>query len=212
MISVLIPIYNGYEFMNDSVMSVINQTFEKWELLIGVNGHPEGSFIFKEAILYMEKDSRIKVFDFHNLSGKSNTLNRMISLCTYDYVALLDVDDIWHEKKLEIQSKYLKFDVIGSRCIYFGDLVGIVPQIPTGDISQFDFKIVNPMINSSCIIKKDIAYWGSDGLEDYELWLSLRNRNKVFYNCSEILVKHRIHKASYFNTKNHDTKMQKILQ
>ncbi len=39
MISILIPIYNGIEFIDESIHSVINQTFNNWELLIGVNGH-----------------------------------------------------------------------------------------------------------------------------------------------------------------------------
>jgi len=38
MISILIPIYNGIEFIDDSVSSVLSQTYDKWELLIGVNG------------------------------------------------------------------------------------------------------------------------------------------------------------------------------
>jgi hypothetical protein len=68
---------------------------------------------------------------------------------------LLDVDDMWHKKKLEVQITYINenYDVIGSRCVWFGDRPGIVPIIPTGDISNYDFSVVNPIINSSCIIK-----------------------------------------------------------
>lgn len=213
MISILIPIYNGIEFIDESVLSVINQTYQQWELLIGVNGHPENSSVYQQAKIYESKDQRIKVFDFYTISGKSNTLNHMISLCKYDHVALLDVDDIWQIDKLNIQSKFLDYDIIGTRCIYFGDkkLRGIVPYIPVGNISTFDFKKVNPIVNSSCIVKKDLAFWDSDGLEDYDLWLRLRKQEKSFYNCSQILVKHRIHASSAFNTQSHNNKLQKIL-
>ena len=109
--------------------------------------------------------------------------------------------------------KFLDYDIIGTRCIYFGDkkLRGIVPYIPVGNISTFDFKKVNPIVNSSCIVKKDLAFWDSDGLEDYDLWLRLRKQEKSFYNCSQILVKHRIHASSAFNTQSHNNKLQKIL-
>ena len=45
MISILIPIYNGVEFIEESVSSVLRQNYENWELLIGVNGHPPNSKI-----------------------------------------------------------------------------------------------------------------------------------------------------------------------
>jgi glycosyltransferase involved in cell wall biosynthesis len=202
------PIYNGIEFINESIPSIINQTYDKWELFIGVNGHSKNSDVYKKAKIYETIDSRIKVVDFYALKGKSATLNEMIKLCNYDYVALLDVDDIWHNKKLEIQSVLLsEYDVIGSKCIWFGDRPGIIPSIPQGDFSDFNFASVNPIINSSAIIRKELCYWNYkfDGVEDYDLWIRLRKLNKRFYNCPEILVKHRIHNSSAFNSKgNHD--------
>ena len=214
MISILIPIYNGIEFIDESVTSVLNQTYTDWELLIGVNGHPKNSNVYKKAKEY-EKSIKIRVFDFYNIKGKSNTLNEMLKFCNYKYIALLDVDDIWHPQKLEVQSSLFvsNYDVIGSRCIWFGDAPDIVPNIPTGDISNFDFSLVNPIINSSSIIKKEFCYWNSkwDGIEDYDLWLRLRKLGKKFFNCNEILVRHRIHSSSAFNAKGNDNKVDNLL-
>lgn len=214
MISILIPIYNGIEFINDSVQSVLLQSFNEWELLIGINGHPEGSEVFHKAKAYETLDKRIKVFDFFYIKGKSHTLNEMIKYCKYNYIALLDVDDIWHYKKLEIQSKFLsRFDVVGSNCVWFGDIEGVVPKIPVNDISNFNFSEVNPIINSSSIIKREFCNWNSsfDGVEDYDLWLRLRKQNKKFYNCPEILIKHRIHRQSAFNSKGNNDKVISLL-
>jgi glycosyltransferase involved in cell wall biosynthesis len=55
MISILIPIYNGIEFIDDSVSSVLSQTYDNWELLLGVNGHPENSDVFQKAKEYEKK-------------------------------------------------------------------------------------------------------------------------------------------------------------
>ena len=218
MISILIPIYNGIEFIDESVTSILNQTYDKWELLIGINGHPENSDAFKKAKEYEKYENvgeRIRVFDFFNIKGKSNTLNEMIRFCKYEYIALLDVDDIWHPQKLEMQSKLFinNYDVIGSKCIWFGERHGIVPFIPTGDINNFDFSSVNPIINSSSIIKKGLCYWNPnwDGIEDYDLWLRLRKSGKTFFNCEEILVRHRIHSTSAFNAKGNNNKVDNLL-
>tara|TARA_B100001758_G_scaffold2877_1_gene2334 strand:- start:1183 stop:1833 length:651 start_codon:yes stop_codon:yes gene_type:complete len=202
MISVLIPIYNGIEFIDESVKSVINQSYEHWEIIIGINGHSENSNVYKKALEY--KSDKIKIYDLFNIKGKSNALNDMINYCSYDWIALLDVDDIWLPDKLLKQISFIKkYDVIGTHCKYFGEL-NCLPNIPLGDISKFDFLKTNPIINSSCIIKKNLAIWDSNNeLEDYDLWLKLRKQNKKFYNVPEILVFHRIHKKSYFNNTNY---------
>ena len=204
MISILMPIYNGIEFINESVLSVIAQTYEKWELLIGINGHAQNSEVYKIAQKYETKSDKIKVFDFYKIKGKANTLNQLIKHSSYDYIAILDVDDVWLNNKLEIQSQYLgNYDVIGSKCVWIGEREGTIPIIPCGDISKFDFTRVNPIINSSSITKKHLCYWDpiEEKLDDYDLWLRLRLSNKTFFNCDNILVKHRIHRQSAFNSK-----------
>jgi len=201
MISILMPLYNGVEFINESVMSVLTQTFDGWELLIAVNGHSPMSNVYTSAKAYEQLSNKIRVFDFYTIKGKANTLNEMIKYCSYDYVAILDVDDIWYPNKLEIQLPHLdNYDVVGSNCVWFGEREGIVPQIPLGDISAFDFKTVNPIINSSSIINKGLCYWNDNFVEDYDLWLRLRQQSKKFFNCKEILIKHRIHRNSAFNS------------
>lgn len=197
------PIYNGIEFINKSVPSILEQTYDKWELLIGVNGHSENSEVYKFAKAFEEKNNKIRVFDFYNIKGKSNTLNEMIKYCNYDYIALLDVDDMWYPQKLEVQSIWLNaYDVIGTNCIYFGGRTGLVPPIPLNDFSNFDFAKVNPIINSSVVVRKELCWWNPkiDGVEDYDLWIRIRKQNKRFYNCPQITVKHRVHNLSAFNS------------
>jgi len=206
MISILMPIYNGIEFINESVMSIMQQKYTNWELIIGINGHSPNSEAFKIAQKYMELNSNIRVYDFVDIKGKSNTLNEMIKYCNYDWVSLLDVDDIWHPDKLEKQAPYMeKYDVIGTHCRYFGNL-NTCPDIPLGDISGIDFRSVNPIINSSCLIKKKLCWWDATCIiEDYDLWLRLWKNGCKFYNVQEILVLHRIHPESAFNAKGNNT-------
>lgn len=212
MISILMPIYNGIEFIEESVSSILRQNYDQWELIIGINGHPQNSEVYKIAKEYEQKSYKIRVFDFYEIKGKSNTLNVMIKCCNYNYIALLDVDDIWHHEKLNVQSQLLNhYDVIGTKCVWFGDRAGVIPDIPVGDISKIDFSLVNPIINSSSIIRKELCYWNENGVEDYDLWLRLRKQNKKFFNCKDILVKHRIHRASAFNANGNDNKVDSLL-
>ena len=51
-ISILIPLYNGIEFLETSISSIKNQTYPHWEVIIGINGHQQESEIFKEAQKY----------------------------------------------------------------------------------------------------------------------------------------------------------------
>lgn len=214
MISILMPIYNGIEYIDESVTSVLEQTYEKWEIIVGINGHPPDSLVYRMAKQYEQVDPRIRVYDMAFFRGKSNALNKMLEFCSYEWIALLDVDDAWLPTKLEKQVPFLdRFDVVGTKCVYFGDLAGTVPRIPVGNISSFDFKQVNPIINSSSIIRKTFASWNPkyDGVEDYDLWLRLRRDNRQFYNVDEVLVRHRVHQTSAFNSQDQRSKLAEIL-
>ena len=206
LISILIPLYNGIEFLEETLVSVKAQTYTNWEVLIGVNGHPADSEVYKRADWLM-KAHQINgmLFDFVQCKGKPQTLNALLTHAHGDWIALLDADDVWHPQKLEIQMKLLdNFDVIGSQCRYFGDMEGS-PSIPMGDITDFDFFIVNPLLNSSVLMKKQYALWNPENfiLEDYELWFHLRYKEKLrFYNVNLPLMFHRIYPSSHFNGSN----------
>jgi len=216
MISILLPIYNGVEFMEESISSIINQTFTEWELLIGINGYQPNSEVYKIAKKYETKCEydKIRVFDFFQFKSKSDTLNLLVKYCKHNWIALMDVDDIWENNKLKCQINFIDdFDVIGTRAIYFGDrLNGIIPRIPFGNITNHNFQEENPIINSSCLIKKELCIWNNenDGIEDYELWLKIYSMGKKFYNCEEITVRHRLHNSSSFNTNNYYDKINEI--
>jgi glycosyltransferase involved in cell wall biosynthesis len=215
-VSVLIPLYNGIEYLEQSAGSVMQQTYKSWQLIIGLNGHGSDSDIEAQARSIIEKidpekkyDILVKHYDTH---GKAKTLNAMITDCKYDYVAILDVDDYWISEKLELQVPYLSsFDVVGGKCEYFGEKSGS-PPIPIGDFvlfhNIFDY---NPVINSSAIIHKRDAIWEDEkyvrpvpGLDDYSMWFKLYYLKRKFYNIDKVLCYHRIHEESAFNPKNND--------
>ena len=212
MITILIPIYNGIEFISQCISGIESQTYTHWEVIIGVNGHEKNSKVFKKASEFA--NDKIKVFDLYEIKGKAKALNEMVKHAKYNWIALLDVDDVWLTNKLQVQLNYMaNYDVIGTRCIYFGDINNIVPRIPIGDITSFDFLSVNPVINSTVILKKELCNWREDTmLEDYELWLRLWRMGKKFYNDAGVHMLHRIHKESAFNSKGNHTHVKELIE
>jgi glycosyltransferase involved in cell wall biosynthesis len=203
------PIYNGVEYLRESLSSIILQTYEDWELLIGINGYPAKSKIWRKINDY--NSNKIKVFDLYMCNSKSQTLNELIKLTVNDWVCLLDVDDIWEPEKLETQLKYIeKYQVIGTNAIYFGDKNND-PKIPLNEIDIDVFKYVNPIINSSAMFLREDAHWLEiKGVEDYDMWCRIAVKGRKFFNVPKILVNHRIHKNSAFNNLSYNESILKI--
>jgi glycosyltransferase involved in cell wall biosynthesis len=204
-VSILIPLYNGIEFLETSLSSIKNQTYSHWEVIIGINGHTIESEVYKRAKNYENEKIFVKWYPFKN---KVDTLNEMVKDCNYDIICLLDVDDYWLETKLEKQIEILKkgkYDVIGTLCQYFGEQ-DIINIVDIGELNPNIFYSYNPIINSSIMMQKKDAVWrklfNHMELEDYDLWLKLNSEGKKFYNISEPLVMHRIHSDSAFNGRN----------
>lgn len=222
-VSVLMPLYNGAEFLADSVPSFLAQTSkENMELIIGINGYDENNRdAFHTATRWInhsgKKQIRVLNFPKSEVQGKAAALNEMLKYAIYDTIALLDVDDVWMPTKLEKQLKMMKqgYSVVGSQCVYFGGdrrFDGIIPSIPLMDFTGADFFKVNPIINSSVLLKKSLCSWEWEGLEDYDLWLRLKKNPDIkFWNVPEVLVKHRIHSKSAFNSKGNNLLVADLL-
>ena len=213
-ISILIRLYNGVEYLGDSLKSVLDQTFTDWELLIGVNGHGldgnDGGDTYRiarytiDTICKPEEKAKIRLINYPDVRGGAETMNALAKDAKGDWVAILDVDDIWvpeklHEQTLVRDVHLLMPDVIGTKCEYFGAMSGS-PPIPTGFIDISQFKTANPMINSSVLIKKELLHCTDKfNLDDYDLWCRLILEHKVFYNLDSVLVYHRISPNSHYN-------------
>jgi glycosyltransferase involved in cell wall biosynthesis len=207
-VTILIPLYNGIEYLSDCIQSIQNQIYTNWIVIIGVNGHSVYSSTFRQAQVYASDKIQVK---HYSTEGKSATLNEMVKDIPDDnnIVCLLDADDYWHPEKLARQMELKSicgYDVIGTQCYYVRDTVQTqeMPSIKYGRVYFQDLLKCNHIINSSCMINKCDAYWeGDEGLEDYNCWLSLSKANKTFFNIDTPLVYHRLHSTSFYNTRNH---------
>jgi glycosyltransferase involved in cell wall biosynthesis len=209
-ISILIRLYNGIEYLNDSLYSVLAQSYSDWEVLIGVNGHGpsnENNIVYERArqICESKKDSRIRLINYPDVRGGAEVMNALAEDAKAEWVAILDVDDRWHPQKLDAQiqlrDNYIdKVDVIGTFCQYFGEMGG-GPVIPGGIIDNTIFRSINPIINSSVFMRRSLLKCiDRYNLDDYDLWCRLSLEGKTFFNIPIVLTYHRIHSNSHYNS------------
>jgi glycosyltransferase involved in cell wall biosynthesis len=101
-VSVVMPVYNVETYVAEAVQSVLNQTFEDFELLIVDDGGSDRSFAICEAFA----DPRISIIQQRN-RGLAGARNTGIAQARGDYVALLDSDDRWDPNKLALHLIHL---------------------------------------------------------------------------------------------------------
>lgn len=103
LVSVIMPSYNTGSFIAESIQSVINQTYPKWELIIVDDCSTDDSV----EIIKGFHDSRIKLFHNGQNSGAAISRNYALREAQGKWIAFLDSDDIWVPEKLEKQLKFM---------------------------------------------------------------------------------------------------------
>lgn len=123
-ISVIMPVFNQASFIRRAIVSLLNQTYSAWELIIVNDGSTDD---FEEAVASFLSDERIKVYNNLSNEGLGYTLNKGIDNSRYDYIAYLPADDIYYKNHLETlwESISLGFDFAHAGMIHeFQNLFG----------------------------------------------------------------------------------------
>jgi glycosyltransferase involved in cell wall biosynthesis len=102
-ISVIIPAYNQADFIGDAIQSVLNQTYDNFELIIVNDASPDNTYQVVERF----KDARIKYLVHEKNKMLPATRNTGIRASCGEIIALLDADDTYHPEKLEKHIEYL---------------------------------------------------------------------------------------------------------
>jgi len=214
MISILTTVKDGYEFLEECAKSIFlqhcrHETIEfSWDWWIGINGHGDTggeALLTALAIRDAWPQHRIHVVNMPEAKGRVAALNQLCRMTRGEWIAILDCDDIWEQDKLltqmiAVQRSPEPIDVIGTHCSYFGDVRGGAPALPSGWISLVSVLTGNPIINSSVLLRREIAVWEDRyTLEDYDLWIRSAKAGRRLFNIPHPLVRHRIHARSAFN-------------
>ena len=208
LVSVIMPTYNHAQFIGDAIESVINQTWQTWEMLIIDDGSTDNTKSVVQS--YVSKDSRIKYFALGQNSGRAAVArNYGINNSKGKYVAFLDSDDMWKPTKIEKQIELLENDdnifMVYSRYIVIknGIFLRILPKrkkLRAGNVFVPLF-LSNNFIGSSSVLLRNIVKEnnylfdtdiGLRAIEDYALWLEIAKNKQIAY-IDEPLVVYREH-------------------
>lgn len=104
LVSIIVPVYNAEEFINDTIKTVQDQTYKNWELIMIDDCSTDRS---TEQILKYKSD-KIKLIKLKKNSGAAICRNTGTKEAKGRYIAFLDADDLWKKEKLEVQLKFMK--------------------------------------------------------------------------------------------------------
>lgn len=193
LVSIIMPVYNEERYLRSSISSVLNQTYENWELLIVDDCSTDTSpDIIKE---FAEKDQRIKGFKNTSRTFKIPAKPRNVGIKNAQgrYITFLDSDDQWLPTKLEHQLQL--FEQVEDAVIVYSNYKRMDTQ---GNISRRIVKapssttyrnLLKGNVMGCLTVMYDASKVGKQycplcGYDDYALWLQILRRGGKAYNTN----------------------------
>lgn len=213
-VSVIMPVYNGVAYLNETIESILNQTYENFEFVIVDDCSTDDSYQLLKS--WADKDNRIKLFkspsNFGNPGGSGAFAMTHISNDS-KYILPIDQDDIAVTHRLEKSILFMEenknVDICGGWQKMFGTKDRIVKKPEKNNEIKAQMLTTCPISHSTTIFRKkffDISSLNyQDGTaHDYMLWSqAMIEGNATFHNLQEILLHYRMHEnqVSHQNTK-----------
>ena len=202
-ISVLMPVYNGDQFLDKSIKSVLNQTFNNFEYIIINDGSTDDSL----KIIKSFEDSRIKIINFSKNMGITAALNNGLNVAKGYYIARQDQDDISHPERFMLQIEYLEnndVDLVDTNFIFIDENDKYLQDYekryfnPDETLSHLFFY---EMVHASIMCKrllftKDNIQYRKRPTEDYDLFIRLAKAGMRAGRLDQKLIKQRKHPNS----------------
>lgn len=201
-ISVLLPVRNGEKYICQAIHSILQQTYEDFELIVVNDGSSDNTI----KLINSFSDTRIKIVNTTGV-GLVTALNLGLKQCSGDYIARMDADDISMPNRFETQVKILSenenigivcsdIEVIDEEDNVIGTQTDVIMNnriLSEGLTLQRKMK---PIIHPSVMIRKHLlefvgGYREFNAAEDKDLWLRLLPFT-TFYRVPKILLKYRI--------------------
>lgn len=223
LVSVVMPVFNGASFVRYSILSVVRQSFQSWELIVCDDGSEDRTCEIVNE--FSVSDDRIRLISNTGPKGAAGARNSAIREARGKYVAFLDSDDLWFPDKLSVQvgvletgvefcfSSYLEFDSLSKR----------VKTLVVAEVAPDARSVVkgNPFGCSTVILLRELldqeAFpsfdWSDDvlgrliggrlGHEDYCAWLAVFSRRPSLkcVGVESALVFYRVSAASLSGSK-----------
>lgn len=213
LVTVIVPFYNAEKFLEEAILSVFNQTWTNWELILVDDGSTDSSKAIAEK--YVDE---VKVFLFQHAGGENLGVSRSrkvaINAARGELIAFLDADDLFTDDKLEKNIAQLErhpsailihsaahFIKEGSAANdFYNDFSFPLADQPYSFLDT-DFLNRNPICNSSVLVKSEYLKKIQNSFnhlfqfEDWATWILLAQHGKFLYT-NEQLCSYRFHEKS----------------
>jgi teichuronic acid biosynthesis glycosyltransferase TuaG len=213
-VSIITPLFNAEKFIEDTIQSVLNQTYENWEMLIVDDGSTDNGLELAQK--HAQRDSRIKVIQLGQNHGPAKTRNKAIEMATGRFIAFLDSDDLWEAEKLTTQ---IEFMLLHNHAFTYTAYYKMSEDGVVGNILNVPDKIDYNSLLNTCPIGCLTVIYDTDKLgkmympnikkrQDYGLWLSILKKIPYAYGINEPLAKYRVRNDSISGNKLNAAKYQ----
>ena len=195
LISIIMGVYNAENTLGEAIESIINQTYQNWELIICDDGSTDNSLIVAKSY----SDSRIVVIKNDHNMGLGYSLNRCLEKAKGIYIARMDADDVSKPTRLEKEIQFLQsnpeYSVVSSAITTLNanrnNHVGRLINEP----KPKDFIKGSPVAHAPCMMRRECieavgGYSESKDtlrVEDIDLWIRLLLIGCRFYVLKEPL-------------------------
>ena len=214
LVSVIMAAYNAEKTIEQSINSVLNQTYPAVELLVVDDYSQDRTVKLVENI--MARDNRVRLIYNKENSGVSYTRKHGLEEAKGAWIAILDSDDIWAPEKLEKQiilQKKMNADLLFTGSAFMdsdGQPIDWYLHAPS-EVTYRHLLKRNVLSNSSSLVRKELYekyYAVGDGMhEDFAVWLGILKEGKKAYGVDEPLLTYRIAKSSKSGNKIKAAKM-----
>ena len=207
-VDIVLPNYNSYPFIEETLKSIIDQTFKNWKLFI-VDGN--SNFKTQEVLEKYKNHPNINIIRLKKNKRAGFCRNFAIRNSKSEYIAFIDSDDIWEKDKL---SKQLTFMIKNKYYFTYTNYTAFRPENKKNNLKEicppryffFEKFIRNTSIGTSTMIIKrssigNIKFSNTKICEDYFFKCQILQKVNYAYCLSESLTKYRIRKNSLQSNK-----------
>lgn len=220
-VTVLMPAHNAGKYIAQSIQSVLDQTYQDWELLIVNDGSTDNTL----EVVRSFNDPRIRLHENSENLGLIKTLNRGLGEAKGELIARLDSDDLASPDRLQLQvsymQKHLDCALVGTRSRTIDSSGGVISartnlyrHAETNEGIAWESVFFNPIRHSSATFRKSCVWDKLGGypvnakhMEDFALWSSVLDHAKVA-NLPEYTCDYRVHQASVMSKAKESAKVK----
>lgn len=211
-VTVLMPTYNVAPWVEESIRSVLNQTYHDFELLVVDDASTDQTLDVVRAI----RDPRIRIASFPNNVGLADNLNRGLDIIDTELVARMDGDDIaepdWLETGIRILDTHPEVGICSFGFQFFGAKTSVVrfPELHEDSKAQmlFGCTVIVPVFRKSVFTDNNLRYsTEAFPAEDYMMWANAYPLTQI-YNVQRTLFHYRTH-ATQISTSRREAQIVK---